>query len=163
LEEELRQPISAQSTCGGSHRLFALSFALERRRQEGLPLDGAWAVAARRVEAYQARAFQMQHDDGSFSTDWFDQNSTYGDYNRRLTTSGHLVEWLSFSLPEAKLRQPAFQKGLAYVTDLLEQQHGTIQDWGAVTHALHGLSIYEQRMLGAQPGERRALALTAQR
>jgi hypothetical protein len=38
LEEELRQPISSRSTCGGTHRLFAMSYAVHCRRKEGLPM-----------------------------------------------------------------------------------------------------------------------------
>ena len=135
--------------------MFALNYAVYRRRLEGLPVDGPWAVAAKRTESYQARAFQLQNADGSFSTAWFDRRESSGDYNRRLATSGHIVEWLAFSLPIERLREERFEKGMEYVVDLLEKHQVGARDWGATTHALHALSIYEQRILDAKPGQRR--------
>jgi hypothetical protein len=153
LEEELRQPISSHSTCGGTHRLFALSYAVHCRRKEGLPIDGPWERAARRAEEYQARAFGLQNNDGSFSTAWFDRKESSVSKTKRLTTSGHVAEWLAFSLPEERLHDERFERTLNYVTNLLESSQAS--DWGALTHALHALAIYEQRVLGVSPGQRR--------
>jgi hypothetical protein len=155
LEEELRQPISSRSTCGGTHRLFALSYAVHCRRKEGRPIDGPWEPAARRAEEYQARAFRLQNDDGSFSTAWFDREESNVSKTRRLTTSGHVAEWLAFSLPEERLHDVRFEKSLNYLTSLLETSQARSSDWGAMTHALHALAIYEQRTLGVSPGQRR--------
>jgi hypothetical protein len=135
--------------------LFALNYAVHRRGLEGIPIDGPWAVAARRTQFYQTRAFQLQNVDGSFSTAWLERRESSGDYNRRLATSGHIVEWLAFSLPSERLSDERFVKGLDYVVGLLEKHQVGARDWGAATHALHALSIYEQRVLGAKPGQRR--------
>jgi hypothetical protein len=155
LEEELKQPISARSTCGGTHRLFALSFAVERRQSEGLPIDGPWERAARRTTEYQARAFRMQNRDGSFSTAWLDRPANSASADRRLTTSGHVAEWLAFSLSEDELHDDRFERGLNYLTRLLETHRPNSSTWGAMSHALHALAIYERRMSGSAPGQRR--------
>jgi hypothetical protein len=155
LEEELKQPISSRSTCGGTHRLFALSYAVHCRRKEGLPVDGPWERAARRTDEYQARAFQTQNTDGSFSTAWFDRQESSLSKSRRLTTSGHVTEWLAFSLPDERLHDERFEKGLNYLTSLLETSQASSSDWGGLTHALHALAMYEQRILGVSPGQRR--------
>lgn len=161
LEEELRQPISSRSTCGGTHRLFALSYAVHCRRKEGLPIDGPWERAARRTEEYQARAFQLQNNDGSFSTAWFDRKESTLSKTRRLTTSGHVAEWLAFSLPQEQLHDERFEKGLNYLTTIVDSGQATSSDWGALTHALHALAIYEERALGVSAGQRRRPWLTA--
>jgi hypothetical protein len=161
LEEELRQPISSRSTCGGTHRLFALSYAVHCRRNEGLPIDGPWERAARRVEEYQARAFRLQNGDGSFSTGWFDRKQSDVSKTRRLTTSGHIAEWLAFSLPDEKLHDDRFERALSYLASLLETSQRSSSNWGALTHALHALAIYEQRALGVSPGQRRRSWLQA--
>jgi hypothetical protein len=155
LDEELRQPITSRSTCGGTHRLFALSYAVLCRRTERLPIDGPWERAARRAQEYQARAFWLQNDDGSFSTAWFDRKESSVSKIRRLTTSGHVAEWLAFSLPDERLNDERFERCLNYVTNLLESSQASSTDWGALTHALHALAIYEQRVLGVSPGQRR--------
>lgn len=155
LDEELKQPISARSTCGGTHRLFALSYAVHCRRKEGLPIDGPWGNAARRMTEYQARAFRMQNRDGSFSTAWLDRSGSSLSADRRLTTSGHVAEWLAFTLTEDGLHDERFERGLKYLTGLLETHRPSSSTWGATSHALHALAIYEQRMSGATPGQRR--------
>ncbi len=156
LEEELAQPINRwEACCGGTHRLFALSFAVHRRRKEGNAIDGPWQQALQRNLAYQQRAFRLQHRDGSFSTAWLERPESRGDLTRRMLTTGHVLEWLAFALEERELSQRPFQRALLYVVGTLENNRKV--DWhaGALGHSLHALSIYEQRILGARPGDRR--------
>lgn len=155
LQEELEQPVSRrEATCGGTHRLFAINYAVERRQLEGLPVSGVWLVAQKRTQAYQRRAFQLQNPDGSFSTNWFDGPEHRNDITRRLTTSGHILEYLAYSLPDEQLSDPRFERGVAYVAGLLEGKQQSEWHRGALGHSLHALSIYEQRVLGVEPGER---------
>jgi hypothetical protein len=158
LEEELEEPINRiDACCGGTHRLFALNYAVHRRRKEGLPISGPWKIADRRTQAYQRRAFQLQNRDGSFSTMWLERRENRNDKVRKLTTSGHILEWLAFSLPEDRLQDPKFEHALEYVVNLLD--HNKDPDWhrGALGHALHALAIYEQRVLDSTPGQRMQL------
>jgi hypothetical protein len=155
LREELQAPVSSrEATCGGSHRIFAMNYATEIRRRETPALTGVWLEAAKRNKYYQNRAFALQNPNGSFSTAWFDRSESRDDAERRLITSGHIVEWLAFSLSDDQLRDRRFERGVQYVTQLLEQSRGTKLHRGGMGHALHGLAIYEQRVLGTEPGER---------
>jgi hypothetical protein len=156
LEEELSEPIDRnRCPCGGTHRLFALSYAVERRRSEGLPIDGPWQIAHRRTQSYQQRAFQLQNGDGSFSTLWLDARENRNDKTRKLTTSGHILEWLACSLPESQLHDPSFERAVEYVANLLDQNQNVRWHRGALGHALHALAIYDERVLDAKPGQRR--------
>lgn len=155
LEEELQAPIGRyEATCGGLHRLFAINYAVDRRRREGLPVEGVYLRAVETTRRYQQRAFALQNGDGSFSTAWLDNAEQRGDETRRLTTSGHVLEWLAYSLPEKRLADPRFERAVHYVARLLAGRSN--EDWhpGALGHALHALSIYEQRTIGVQPGDR---------
>jgi hypothetical protein len=155
LREELKAPISSrEATCGGSHRIFAMNYATEIKRRETTQLTGVWLETAQRNTYYQNRAFQLQNADGSFSTAWFDKPESRDDVERRLITSGHIVEWLAFSLSDEQLHDQRFERGVQYLAQLLEQNRGTKLHRGGMGHALHGLAIYEQRILGTQPGER---------
>jgi hypothetical protein len=155
MREELKAPISSrEATCGGSHRIFAINYAAEIRRRETPKLTGVWLEAAQRNKYYQNRAFALQNPDGSFSTAWFDKRESRDDAERRLITSGHIVEWLAFSLGDEQLHDRRFERGVQYVAQLLEQNRRTKLHRGGMGHALHGLAIYEQRVWGAQPGER---------
>jgi len=158
LKEELKEPIDRMAACcGGTHRLFSLSYALDRRHKEGLPISDHWKTAERRVQSYQRRAFQLQNNNGSFSTMWFERRENRNDKTRKLITSGHLLEWLAHSLPENRLQDPKFERAVEYVADLLDRNHGTHWHRGGLGHALHALVIYEQRVLGATPGQRMQL------
>lgn len=155
LEEELAAPVGRyEATCGGLHRLFAINYAVDRRLREGLPIDGPYRAAQQKTQQYQQRAFRLQNRDGSFSTAWLDNAENRGDDTRRLTTSGHVLEWLVFSLPEEQLDDPRLLRGVQYIAQLLKGR--SQEDWhpGAMGHALHALSIYEQRTLGVEPGQR---------
>jgi hypothetical protein len=150
LQEELRQPINRYaSCCGGTHRLFAWHYAVHRRRCEGLPVDGPWHTADLRTRAYQRRAFQLQNRDGSFSTAWLDRRESKSDKTRRLTTSGHILEWLVFSLPDERLADPQLERAVEYVANLLEANGQKAWHRGALGHAIHALAIYERRVLGS--------------
>ena len=136
--------------------MFAWSYAVERRRAEGAPIDGPWATAASRVRAYQRRAFQFQNRDGSFSTMWLDRPENSSDLTRSVTTTGHVLEWMVASLPESQLRDPRLTRAVNYVVKVLDKHQQTRWHRGALGHSLHALAIYEQRVLGARPGERLA-------
>lgn len=155
LQEELKAPVSSrEATCGGSHRVLAMNYTAEIRRRETPQLTGIWLEAAKRTKYYQDRAFKLQNADGSFSTAWFDKPEQRDDEERRLITSGHIVELLAFSLSDEQLHDPRFERGVMYVARLLERGRGTKLHRGGMGHALHGLSLYEQRILGTKPGER---------
>ncbi len=161
LVEELDQPINRMACCcGGTHRLFAWNYAVERRRAEGQPIDGPWATAAARVRAYQRRAFQFQNRDGSFSTMWLDRPENSPELTRSLTTTGHVLEWMIASLPDSQLQDPRLARAVNYVADVLEENQQNRWHRGALGHSLHALSIYEQRVLGARPGARIARSKT---
>jgi hypothetical protein len=162
LEEELSEPINrTQAPCGGLHRLMALSYAVERRRDESRPVDGPWQIAERRTREYRSRAFRLQNSDGSFSTQWLDGRGNSGDATRKLTTSGHILEWLAFSLPDDQLDDRDFERAVEYVANLLDRNRSAHWHRGALGHALHALVLYEQRVLDAKPGERRERLVAA--
>jgi hypothetical protein len=153
LEEELAQPIIG-ACCGGTHRLTGYSYAVRKREQSGQPMSGQWGRAQAYLEDYHEYTLKLQNADGSFSTDWFAKRSSWGDLNRRLNTTGHTLEWLVYSLPEHRLDDPRVVKAVTYLTDLMWQYRG--QDWqiGPKGHAIHALSLYDERRFGGTPGRR---------
>lgn len=155
LTEELKQPIRSGACCGGTHRLMGLSCAVHRRQTAGLPVDGPWLLAEQRVVGYQQRALRMQNADGSFSTNWFREPGNWGGNERKLNTSGHTLEWLAFSLPEERLRHHQVVHAVSFLTELLLTNAQTKWHAGALGHGLHALAIYERRVFGVQPGDRR--------
>ena len=106
ITEELKQPIRG-AACGGTHRLMGFSYAINKRIQRGKPMTGEFARAQKFINDYHRYTFSLQNPDGSFSTQWFIRREANPDVDRRLKTTGHIAEWLAFSLPDEELRDPA--------------------------------------------------------
>lgn len=156
IREELAQPVVG-AACGGTHRLIGLSMAVKARVKQGKPLDGEWQRAHKFVTAYQKYAFKLQNSDGSFSTKWLERREASPDIGRRLQTTGHILEWLVFSLPEEDLKHPRVVKSVDYLTTVLLSNRGKDWEMGHRGHALRALVLYNERVFGDKPGELRAL------
>jgi hypothetical protein len=111
----------------------------------GLPVTGEFARARKYLDDYHRYAFKLQNPDGSFSTEWFKGPGARPDLARRIQTSGHILEWLSYSLPLDQLDQPRVVKAVSYLSGVLNS--GKTEDWsvGPLGHALHALAIYDER------------------
>jgi len=153
IQEELKQPIVG-AACGGTHRMTGFSYAVRKREQRKEELTGQWLRAKKFVESYHEYTFRLQNPDGSFSTDWFAGRADFGPPSRRLETTGHITEWLSFSLSPAELRDPKMIKSVQYLTNLLLKGRDDKWSIGPLGHGLHALAIYDERVFAGKPGQR---------
>lgn len=152
VREELRQPIRG-AACGGTHRLMGFSYAVNKRIQRGEPIVGEFVRAQKFIQDYHRYTFSLQNPDGSFSTEWFTRRGNSPDIDRRLKTSGHILEWIAFSLSDEELRDPKMVKAVDYVAGLLLKNSNHTWEIGPLGHGLHSLSIYYSRVFkGAEPG-----------
>jgi hypothetical protein len=148
IQEEISQPVHS-GACGGTHRLFGLSSAYLYRAKRGLPIDGEFKRAKSFVRDYQRYTLaSLQNPDGSFSTEWFNRPANATEPARKLQTTGHILEWLVWSLPDDELRDPRVVKSVEYIATTLADQPD--HDWsvGPLGHALHALAIYDKRVSG---------------
>jgi hypothetical protein len=147
LKAEIEAPIHG-AACGGSHRLFAISNAVKERAKRGEPIDGQWARAAKYIADYQRYTLgTLQNADGSFSTEWFKYAADRpGDIDRKIQTTGHILEWLAWSLPEEQLRDPRTMKAVNFIADTLASNPDKSWSIGPLGHALHSLMIYNERV-----------------
>jgi hypothetical protein len=150
-KEEIRLPLR-NAACGGTHRLFGLSSSFIYRAKRGQPIDGEFAVAQKYIRDYQRYTLvKLQNPDGSLSTDWFERPANASDVARKVQTTGHMLEWLVFSLPHDELRDPHVVKSVEFIATTLDDNPN--HDWsvGPLGHALHALVIYNKRAFGAEP------------
>lgn len=146
IQEEIKQPILYTAACGGTHRLMGLSYCNFKRVKEGRPIDGQFARAKKYVQDYHRYAFALQNPDGSFSTDWFKGRQNKPDNDRKLKTTGHILEWLAFSLPEEQLTDPRMVRAVEFIAGILDEGHGHKWEIGPIGHSLHALRIYDRRL-----------------
>jgi hypothetical protein len=153
IKEELAQPIVG-AACGGTHRMTGFSYAVRKREQRGEPFTGQWLRAKKFVDDFHDYAFRLQNPDGSFSTSWFAGRADDGPPTKRLETTGHITEWLAFSLSNEQLVEPRMFKSVSYLTNLLIEHRNEKWGIGPLGHGLHALALYDERIFGGQPGTR---------
>lgn len=153
IREELAQPIVG-AACGGTHRMMGFSYSLRKRTEQKKPITGQWQRAQEFVDAYHEYTFSLQNPDGSFSTEWFERRAAEPSIERRLQTTGHILEWMVYSLPKEQLQSPRVVRTVDYLTTLmLENRH---QKWevGPRGHAIRALTLYDERVFGGEYGKR---------
>jgi hypothetical protein len=147
LREELNQPIHS-GACGGTHRLMGYSFAVKQMERHGYPLAGEWLQAARVIEIHQQHAFKYQNGDGGFSTEFFQGPGNDRDWSMQLYATGHILEWMAYTLDREQLQQPKITAAVDYLLSLMMEAPNRELDVGPRGHALHALRLYEQRLYG---------------
>ncbi|MCC6494248.1 MAG: hypothetical protein IT424_14645 [Pirellulales bacterium] len=143
MREEMQQPVRS-AACGGTHRLSGLALAVKKRRASGLPVDGVYAEAERFVANYVNYAYRLQNADGSFSTAWFNGPGAEADVDRRLKTTGHILEWLIYASSDEQLANYRTVRAVNYLTNIMYANR--TRDWeaGPLGHAIHALVLYDR-------------------
>lgn len=141
---EAKAPVE-NAACGGTHRLFGLTWAYHLHLMKGGKGDGVWAEVPKLTAKYRDLGRKYQNSDGSFSTSFFRGPGHDADKDRRINTTGHIVEWLALALSDEELRAGWMQEAVnALCLQILDLQGAAI-DGGSMYHAVHGLLIYYAR------------------
>ena len=147
IQEELAQPVIG-SACGGTHRLMGFSFAVRQRQLQNQPINGQYARAAKFVREYVAYTLQLQNPDGSFSTDWYEGRANDPNEERKVQTSGHMLEWLMFTLTDEEIKQPKIAKGIEFLLSKIYDKRDHKWPIGPRGHATRAVALYQERMTG---------------
>ena len=149
VQEELQQPVKSGAACGGTHRLNGLSHALHYRKLQNKPIVGTWRSAREFVDIHVETALNLQNPNGSFSTNWFRGRGLSPDLNRQLWSTGHILEWLLFELPQDVLQQDIrIQNAADFLAKLLLEHREFNWGTGKKFHALHALRMFDESVLG---------------
>ena len=132
--------------CGGTHSLFATAYARNAHLQTRQPLRGVWLEADQKVQRFIAEAKALQNSDGSFSMHFFKGRGQSNDFNTRINSSGHMLEWLMVALPQSRLSEPWVQNGIRSLAQDLINNRQLNAECGPLYHAVDGLQIYRERM-----------------
>jgi len=143
ISEELRQPVRG-AACGGTHRLSGLTLAYKTREKRGEAVNGQYLKAKNFVTRYQQYAYRLQNRDGSFSTEWFRGPGNEEDLDRKLKTTGHILEWLLYASGEKELKHWKTTKAVNYLANIMVRNR--YKDWeaGPLGHAIHALLVYDR-------------------
>ncbi len=134
-----------KSACGGTHGLFALASSVNNYRKAQKQLRGTWLEASMRIRQYIEYARSMQNRDGSFSANYFEGPEYSSDVNKRVSTTGHTLEFIMEGLPENRLNEPWVRSAVARVArDLIDNKKKPLEP-GGMYHAIDSLMIYRER------------------
>jgi hypothetical protein len=164
LEDLVKEEVNAsidQAACGGTHRLFGLTWVYHIHRRKGGKEEGVWKEVADKLAHHQALAKKYQNSDGSLSSNYFRGPGLTQELQERLGSSGHTLEWLASALSDEELQSDWMQNAAnAVALMVLEAQSAPVES-GALYHAAHGLATYyvrrygeaefKNRQLGARP------------
>ncbi|QDU61388.1 hypothetical protein Pan216_22440 [Planctomycetes bacterium Pan216] len=137
-----------KAACGGTHRLYGLTLALNEHRRRGGKMTPLWKEVDAKVREHIALARQYQGADGNFSTNYFRGPGTTADAKDRMNSSGHTLEWLSIALTDEQLQEPWMQDAAGAMALMFLEYQSQPMESGALYHALHGLTIYYDRVYG---------------
>ena len=143
ISEELRQPVRG-AACGGTHRLSGLTLAYKTRENRGEPVEGEYLRAKKFVRKYQQYAYRLQNGDGSFSTEWFRGPGNEESLDRKLKTTGHLLEWLLYAADEKELNYWRTAKATNYLANIMINNRNKDWEAGPLGHAIHALLLYDR-------------------
>jgi hypothetical protein len=135
-----------QAACGGTHRLFGLSWVYHLHLQKGGKTVGVWKDLADKTARYRDLARKFQNPDGSFSTDFFRGPGNAPDRQLRINTTGHILEWLALALSEDELRAQWVQDAANALSLMILDLQGSPIESGSLYHATHGLLMYYARV-----------------
>ncbi len=145
VREEVEAPIN-EAACGGTHRLFGLTWAYHLHLRKGGKVEGVWKRVADRIAEHKALAKKFRNGDGSFSTSYFRGPGHSPNMQERIGTTGHTLEWLSLAMTEAELKEPWVNDAAYALTKMLFDIQRRDMESGALYHAVHGLLLYYARL-----------------
>lgn len=145
IRKQMKSPVN-KSACGGNHGLFAIACARNSYLQSGQQLRGVYLEAHMHLQTYIELARKMQNKDGSFSSQWYKGPEHSDNINRRLSTTGHCLEFLLVALPQSEIEQPWIRHAVTRISrDLIDSAADPLEP-GGMYHALDALMIYRERM-----------------
>ena len=137
--------------CGGTHGLFALAHARNVYLRSGKPLVGVWLEAEQKIRRYIQTARMQQNSNGTLSSNYFRGREYKQDFDKRMASSGHLLEFLMMALPSQELNAPWVRRAIeATSNDLMVNRKAEVS-CSPLYHATSALSIYLDRITPVAP------------
>ncbi len=137
--------------CGGTHGLFALAHARNVYLRSGKPLVGVWLEAEHKIRRYIQTARMQQNGNGTLSSNYFRGREYKQDFDKRMASSGHLLEFLMMALPSQELNAPWVRRAIEATSNDLMINRKSFVSCSPLYHATSALSIYLDRVTAAAP------------
>ena len=132
--------------CGGTHGLFALAHARNVYLRSGKPLVGVWLEAEQKIRRYIQTARMQQNSNGTLSSNYFRGREFKPAFDKRMASSGHVLEFLMMALPSRELSDPWVRRAIEATSNDLMANRKAFVSCSPLYHATSALSIYLDRV-----------------
>lgn len=139
------------SPCGGTHGLFALARARNVYLRTGKPLRGVWFEADQKIKKYIEVARVLCNTDGSLTSGFFKTREFKQDFDKRMASEGHLLEFLMMSVSQQQLKEPWIRTAIETTARDLMSNRREYVSCSPLYHATNALSIYLDRVAPDAP------------
>ena len=139
------------SPCGGTHGLFALARARNVYLRTGKPLRGVWFEADQKIQKYIEVARVLRNSDGSLTSGFFKTREFKQDFDKRMASEGHLLEFLMMSVSQQQLKEPWVRTAIETTARDLMSNRREYVSCSPLYHATNALSIYLDRVAQDAP------------
>ncbi|MEP3480711.1 MAG: class I SAM-dependent methyltransferase [Fuerstiella sp.] len=145
VADQTRRPLKG-AACGGTHGLFALAHARNVYLREGKPLRGVWLQSENKLRYYINTARRLQNPNGTLSSNYLRTREYNRDFNKRMASAGHVLEFLMLALPQNELNQRWVRRAIETTArDLLNNRKEYVK-CSPLYHSVNALNIYLDRV-----------------
>ncbi|MDG1895398.1 MAG: methyltransferase domain-containing protein [Fuerstiella sp.] len=153
VQNQTAKPMQG-APCGGTHGLFALAHARNVYLRQRKPLRGVWLQAEYKIRKYINTARMQQNADGTLSSNFFRGKEYAPDFNKRMASAGHILEFLMIALPQNELGERWVRRAIeATARDLLDNRKAYVK-CSPLYHSVNALNIYLDRVNPMVPADR---------
>ena len=145
VADQTRRPLKG-AACGGTHGLYALAHARNVYLREGKPLRGVWLQSENKIRYYINTARRLQNSNGTLSSNYLRTREYSQDFNKRMASAGHVLEFLMLALPQNELNQRWVRRAIETTAqDLLNNRKEYVK-CSPLYHSVNALNIYLDRV-----------------
>jgi len=153
VKEQTDKPMQG-SACGGTHGLFALAHARNVYLRKEKRLRGVWLQAEYKIRQHINAARMQQNANGSLSSNYFRGREYNPDFNKRMSSVGHVLEFLMIALPQKELNERWVRRAIeSAARDLLDNKRAYVK-CSPLYHTVNALNIYLDRVNPRVPNDK---------
>ncbi len=162
VQIEVGKPVGGPtSPCGGTHGLYALARARNIYMATGKPLRGVWYQADQKIKKYIQISKNNQNPNGTLSSAFFKGKEYKQDFDKRMASTGHQLEFLMMAVDDRTLREPWLRRAVEATANDLMANRKEYVSCSPLYHATNALTIYLERTIPSQRQQNMAQRPTA--
>ena len=134
--------------CGGTHGLYAIAYARNGLHPEARSVCTACTIRRIRKSTVTLNWLDRYRIGMAASRrDFYKGPGQSQDFNERIKSSGHMLEWLMMGLPQQRINEPWVRRAVASISTDLIHNASQPAECGPLYHALNSLIMYRDRVM----------------